>query len=131
MTRLRALLAPLPALALQLLLRALTRELTTLLTRQRWIRGRRHRTVARRPIQLPLKLQHTLPQPGHLVNRRGYPVQRIKQRDHELARGLPASQCDRFSIRSIHERKIPSAEKEPCSRRRHHVNAYAVKDVLA
>lgn len=38
MTRLRALLAPLPALTLQLLLRTLTRELTALLTRQRRIR---------------------------------------------------------------------------------------------
>jgi hypothetical protein len=124
MTRLPALLAPLPALALQLLLRALPRQLTALLTRQRRIRGRRHRTVQRRPILLPLKLQHTLPQPGHLINRIGHPIQRVKQPDHELPSGLPAGQRDRFSVRSIHARKIPSIQKDSCSPRRHHLNAY-------
>ncbi len=79
MTGCAALLAPLPAFALQLLLRALTRDLTALLMRQRRIRGRRHRTVARRPIQLPLKLQDTLSQPDHLVNRIGHPIQCVKQ----------------------------------------------------
>ena len=124
MTRLRALIARFAPLALQLLLRALPRELTALLTRQRRIRGRRHRTVQRRPILLPLKLQHTLPQPGHLINRIGHPIQRVKQPDHELPSGLPAGQRDRFSVRSIHARKIPSIQKDSCSPRRHHLNAY-------
>ena len=128
MTGLRALLARFAPLALQLLLRALPRELTALLTRQRRIRRGRHRTVARRPIQLPLKFLNTLPQPAHLVNRIGSQVQRIKQPDHELARRLPTSQSDRFGIRSIHKRKLPFAEKESCSRRRHHVNAYPGTD---
>ncbi|MGH2868591.1 MAG: hypothetical protein ACRDNK_13650, partial [Solirubrobacteraceae bacterium] len=124
MTRLPALLARFTPLALQLFLRALTRELTALLTRQGWIRRRRHRTVQRRLILLALKLQDTLPQPGHLINRPGDLIQHVKQPDHQLARRLPASQRDRFSIRSMHARKIPSNQKESCSPPRHHLNAY-------
>ena len=124
MTRLPALLARLAALTLQLLLRTLARELTTLLTRQRQIRGRRHRTVARGPVQLPLELLDPLLQPGHRLQRLGRLVQRIKQPDHQLAGGLPTSQRDRFRLASIHDCKIPSAEKDSCSQPRHHVNAY-------
>jgi hypothetical protein len=107
MAGLRALLAPLPALTLQLLLRALTRQRTALLPRQRRIRRRCHRAVARRPVQPPLELLNSLHQP-----------------DQQLTRGLPARQRDRFRLHSIHERKIPPTNKEPCSPPRHHVNTY-------
>src|SRR5579884_161819 len=53
MTRLPALLARLTPLALQLPLRTLTRQLPTLLARQRRIRRRCHRTIPRSPAHLP------------------------------------------------------------------------------
>jgi hypothetical protein len=124
MTRLPALLARLAALTLQLLLRTLARELTTLLTRQRRIRGRRHRTVARGPAQLPLELLDPLPQPGHRLQRPSRPVQRIKQPQHQLASRLPTSHRDRFRLASIHDSKIPSIQKDSCSPPRPQVNAY-------
>ena len=54
-------------------------------------------------------------------------IQRVKQPENQLARRLPASQSDRFGIRSIHECKLPFVEKESCSRRRDHVNAYKIE----
>jgi hypothetical protein len=124
MTGLPALLARLAPLALQLLLRTLPRQLTTLLTRQRQIRRGRHRTVARGAIHLPLELLDPLLQPGHLLHRPRDLIQHVKQPDHQLARRFPASQRDRFRLRSIHNRKIPSAEKESCLPPRHHLNSY-------
>ena len=125
MTGLPALLARFAPLALQLLLRALPRQLTTLLTRQRRIRRGRHRTVARGAVHLPLELLDPLLQPGHLLHRPSDLIQHVKQPDHQLARRFPASQRDRFRLRSIHDRKIPSTQKESCSPPRHHLNAYA------
>jgi hypothetical protein len=124
MTQLPALLASLPALALQLLLRAVTRQLPTLLTRQRRIRRRRHRTVARGAVHLPLELLDPLLQPRHLLHRPDDLTGHVKQPDHQLARRFPASQRDRFRLRSIHDRNIPSIQKESCSPPRHHLNAY-------
>jgi len=124
MTGLPAPLTRFAPLALQLLLRTLPRQLTTLLTRQRQIRRGRHRTVARGAVHLPLELLDPLLQPGHLLHRPRDPIQHVKQPDHQLARRFPASQRDRFRLRSIHDRKIPSAEKESCSPPRLHLNAY-------
>jgi len=117
MTRLSALLAGFAPLALQLLFRALPRQLTALLSRQRQIRRRRHRTVARGAVHLPLKLLDPLLQPRHLA-------QRIKQPDNQRPCGLPTSHRDRFRLDPIHDRKIPSIQKESCSPLRHHLNAY-------
>jgi hypothetical protein len=117
MTRLPTLLARFAPLALQLLLRALPRQLTALLSRQRRIRGRRHRTVARGAVHLPLKLLDPLLQPRHLA-------QRIKQPNNQRPCGLPTSHRDRFRLDPIHDRKIPSIQKESCSPPRHHLNAY-------
>jgi hypothetical protein len=122
MTGLCALLATLATLTLQLLLRALTRELPTLLTRQRRIRRRRQRTVTRIAAQLPPEFLDLLPQPRHLV-------ERVEQHHDQLARGLPSRHRDHLGSRSIHERKIPFAEKEPCRSRRHPVNAYQLHAV--
>jgi hypothetical protein len=38
--------------------------------------------------------------------------------------GLPTSRRDRFRLDPIHDRKIPSIQKESCSPPRHHLNAY-------
>jgi hypothetical protein len=120
MTWLRALRARLALLALKLLLRALPRQLPALLARQRRIRRRRHRTVTRVAVHLPLELLDPLLQPGHLT-------QPVKQPQHQLARGLPTRQCDRFRLASLHDRKIPSTKKESCSQSRDHLNAYAIR----
>ena len=116
MTRLPALTARFAPLALQLPLRALPRQLTALLSRQRRIRRRRHRTVARGAVHLPLKLLEPLLQPSHLV-------QRIKQPDNQRPCRLPTSHRDRFRLDPIHDRRIPSIQKESCSPPRHHLNA--------
>jgi hypothetical protein len=117
MTRLPTLLARIAPLALELLFRALPRQLTALLSRQWRIRGRRHRTVARGAVHLPLKLLDPLLQPRHLA-------QRIKQPNNQRPCGLPTSHRDRFRLDPIHDRKIPSIQKESCSPPRHHLNAY-------
>ena len=114
MTRLPALTARFAPLALQLLLRALPRQLTALLSRQRRIRRRRHRTVARGAVHLPLKLLEPLLQPSHLV-------QRIKQPDNQRPCRLPTSHRDRFRLDPIHDRRIRSIQKESCSPPRHHL----------
>jgi len=108
MTRLRALIARFAPLALQLLLRALPRELTALLTRQRRIRGRRHRAVQRRPVLLTLKLQHALPQPGDLLQRPVHLIQPVEQQNHKLTRRLPpANAIASASTRSTNARFHP------------------------
>src|SRR5215210_3903653 len=95
-------------------LRALTSQRATLLAGHRRIRGRRHRAVARATVLATLELLDALAQRRDL----------LKQPNGQLPRRLPARPRDRLYLLSPHARKIPCAAQEPCSARRHPVNAY-------